>query len=496
MSETWKIFTSLSGAILAHLLILLFVFVLLSTGKLVPPVPEPEMGGEAAPREVTIRLGELLDRVEPLPEPEPEIAEKSEPDAEEPPPEPEEEQARPFMETELNAPEAEAPDDAKFESDRNTSAAAELAPDPDLPQREGPTTVGNLPVDRLTLQKREYVDGELDQPAAPPGVNVSAEAPEILADQPPGGGFPASPPAPPRPADTPRVPGEEAEPAEEPSEEAAAASKPPAPESETEPGEADEFQEGAETPPEEEIAEEKTRPEASETDGPDEETRVRKSFLVPGGENGLPAEAEEGPEDAFAAARPESDAPEGEARDREREQKARIGGDGDDPEAEETEEAPPPPREESISSEATEPAETPGMNPADVGLFADGFSPEQMQDTANGTLTNLGQNAVDAESTEVGKYKNEIRKAIAKKWHEYRVRNAEHVSWGILKLRCRVDRNGGVHDLEIVENEANTMLADFSLRAILDADLPPMPPDVAEELGAGGLQLNYDIIIY
>jgi hypothetical protein len=70
------------------------------------------------------------------------------------------------------------------------------------------------------------------------------------------------------------------------------------------------------------------------------------------------------------------------------------------------------------------------------------------------------------------------------------------VTYGFLKLRCRVDRHGNVHDLEVVENKANAILTDFSLRAILDADVPAMPEELAREYGPKGLELNYDIIIY
>jgi len=70
------------------------------------------------------------------------------------------------------------------------------------------------------------------------------------------------------------------------------------------------------------------------------------------------------------------------------------------------------------------------------------------------------------------------------------------ITWGILKLEFSVDRAGRVRDLQITKNEANAMLAEFSLRAIREAELPPMPAEVAESVGAKGLVIQYDIIIY
>lgn len=458
MSGQVKILASLSGAVAAHLLLFLLLIFLLSTRKLDSALREAP-AKKVGPQEVTVMLSDLLDQVEEIEKsdvpPEEEVHEESSP--------------RPFIATDLNTPEAEAPEDAKFESDRNTSAATEILPDSSEAQWEGPTTVGVLPIERLTLQKREFVEGELDRPAAPPGVDPAAEGNENPNEMKPGGGFPSNP------------------------SETGATSLPQRPETESETGEEDEMKEGDENDPEFEIAPEKTRPEETITEGDAEETTAEKSFTLPGGDPLKALPDQESREDAFAATQPRAEDPIGEPTDLEKQVESSRGGEGDDPEAEQekdTEKV-----EESIP-EAMEPAEEVGMRPADQGLFADGFSPEEMQSTTNGTLTNLGQNAVDAEGTEVGKYKNQVRQIIAKKWHQYRMENQAAVTWGILKLKCRVDRHGKVHGLRIVENKANTMLADFSLRAILDAKLPPMPEEVAAELGKGGLELNYDIIIY
>ncbi len=464
MSDQQKIFASLSGAVVAHLLLLQFVIFLLSTSSVGSALSRSDTTDAGGPREVTVMLNDLLDDIEKVEKPKPE-----EPEAPAlPEPLPEERRSKSFIDTDLNSPEAEAPENAAFESDRNTSAAAELMPDENLPQREGPTTVGDLPIERITLQKREYVDGRLNEPAAPPGTNASNQSPVAPAEGSEGGGFPANP-----------------------SQAEASASRPPALETESEVGEAEESEEGADVPPEQTIGAERTRPEKSETDGDAEKTLVQKSFTLPGIDPSKALPHREDLEDVFSATKPEPEDPIGEMQDLAEKTEAAQGGVGDDPEAEVKENL-----AEDSPPEAEQPADKPGMRPADKGLFADGFSAERMQSTTSGTLTSLGQNAMDAEETEVGKYKKQVRQVISKKWHQYRVENGEHVTWGILKLTCRVDRFGKVNDLKIIENKANTMLADFSLKAILDADLPPMPADVAEELGEPGLELNYDIIIY
>ncbi|MEM7602438.1 MAG: hypothetical protein AAF357_13595, partial [Verrucomicrobiota bacterium] len=360
-------------------------------------------------------------------------------------------QAKRFIELDLNAPEAEAPENARFESDRNTSAASELAPNQDLPQEDLPTTQGDSPLPYFKLQNRDYTDGEFDQPPSSTGAAEAASNPVGVLLPP-----------------TPEVTMTDAAPGEEADE-----------------GESDELVEGVDTLPENMVGETLTRPEESLTDGEAETSTMLNSFTDPTSSSITPAFGELGAEDQFAAAMPEpvEEAEIGELADPAQAKEKRAGGTG-------------------VDFENSEPVETPKvtgvpeMNDADVGLFAEGFSPHELQNTTNGTLTNIGQNAVDAEGTAAGAYKRKVKQEISRMWHRYRVQHGDFVTYGILKLECRVDRYGKVHDLKVVENDTNTVLAEFSLKAILDANLPAMSDEVAKELGPSGLQLQYDIIIY
>ncbi|MEM1441276.1 MAG: hypothetical protein AAGF67_02970 [Verrucomicrobiota bacterium] len=366
--------------------------------------------------------------------------------------EPEEQRRfRPFMDTDLNAPEAEAPENARFESDRNTSAASELAPDPNQPQQDLPTTAGDSPLKYFELQNRAYTDGEFDQPPASEGTSES--------------GLPNAGDALP------------------PSEVAVASDA--APGEEAADGLAEETIEGVDTPPENEVADMMTRPEESPLDGETETSTMVNEFSDPNSSLLTPAFGDLGQTEQFAANRPkpEEEVEIGEMRDLEQSAEKKSGGTGVD-------------FENSQTQKANETSQEDSLNPADVGLFADGFSPEELKNITNGTLTNIGQNAVDAEGTAAGAYKKKVKQEIRRMWHRYRVSHGDFVTYGILKLECRVDRHGKVHDLRVVENDSNAVLAEFSLKAILDADLPAMTDEVAKELGPLGLRLKYDIIIY
>ena len=382
MSESQKMFASVSGAFIAHLLLLVLVL-LLPNATSVGSSAAREKNRADRPREVTLLMGDLMERLE---------RERIEKKPEPPKPEPPKTDSRAFVATDLNRPEAVAPENPRFESDRNTTAASRLRPDETLPQEKTPTLVGTRPLPNLTLADRDYVAGALDEPPASPAV--------AMMPAPAAGAFPA-------PASAP-------------------------------------------------AATDLPEPRQAETLSPNKPGRetVADRTIDPGMKG---AEEE--------------------------------GRDQPDPLASPTQEG-------AVSAAPSQPLEKPMPRPADEALFSKGFSPEDRQNVINGSLMREGADAVDAIGTPMGKYKKAVRDVISAKWHEYRQKNVDLITWGILKLEFSVDRAGRVRDLQITKNEANAMLAEFSLRAIREAELPPMPAEVAESVGAKGLVIQYDIIIY
>lgn len=446
MSESQKMFASVSGAFIAHLLLLVLILILPNTASVGSSNTRSQ--SRERPREVTVMMGDLMERPE---------RERLEKKPEPPKPEPPKVDSRPFVATDLNRPEATAPENARFESDRNTSAASRLRPDALLPQeRDAPTLAGNNPLPHLTLANRDYQEGPLDETSAGPtsATPVSAAAAAVAPPVPP------SPPADGMPA----------------------------------PVEAESLSEAGEGP----------RPAGATSDAP--------TAAIPGNqgtdEEGGTREKSYRSPDAEVASPLIREVPDGKDRLAVGDGSGREGKDPPDPLSPPTQQGAMAAGAEGIresvnesNEETSEPsldnaAGTPMSRPADEGLFAKGFSPEERQNVINGSLAKEGADAVDAIGTPMGKYKKAVRDVISAKWHEYRQKNADFVTWGILKLEFSVDARGKVHDLQITKNEANAMLAEFSLRAIRDARLPPMPAEVAESVGEKGLVIQYDIIIY
>lgn len=410
MSEQQKLFASLSGALVAHLIFFLLVFGFLSTRRAnsSSALRADRPAAAETPREVTVLMSELMEqvRVEPAP---PVVA------------------AREFVTTDLNAPEAEAPPEARFESDRNTSAASVLRPDDTLPQEDGPTLDGRSPLERLTLANRDFAEGN-----QPPALTPAAAA--MVAS----------------------------------SSASSAASAVPSPTAGREGTDTEDLT-GAPTDPVESPADRMKRP-ASDAAAEEVTANTRKSFVDAKAGSGAPDLGSMTTEVDRIATSEGTVAETGEVSD--------------------------PVREKSLPDSALDPGEMPASKPGDEGLFSDTFSPEERQNVLNGSPAKAGSAAVDAEATALGKYKKSVRDAISQKWHRYKQDNADFVTWGILKIEFSVDSHGRVNNLQIIKNEANTILAEFSLKAIREAKLPPMPDDVAESVGAQGLVIQYDIIIY
>ncbi len=464
MSETQKWVASISGAVVGQLAILAFFYLLVvtSTTGRIPMKPAPE------PKEVTVMLSQLLDnarREPPLP-PEP-LPEEPVPEEDPVPPDPLVER-RQFMDTDANTPSDRAPERAEFESDRNTLASTENLPDDRRPRERGPTLDGDERLPGMTLADQQYFDGEVREDASPPPQQPQPESmvrPDPVVD-----------------------PGTDAESADTAPGEADLPPETPMRADEVREGEADEAKPGEADRPPEKSAEEEIQPESTMRAEEAQMAVVDPSFVNPS-----PADAPPPP--------PASEQVKEEEKMARAEKETEEIGEPAAPEERSEASAAPEMAGESVDPEvkrATEPSEVPSeiRRKLDESMFNPAYLAHRRRTNQNGDITDLGEGSVDALATEVGAYKKRVNQAIGRKWHQYRQDRADHVTWGLLKVRFRVTSEGYVRDLKIVKKEASELVTEFSLRAIVDADIPPMPDDVAIELGPRGLEMSYNIIIY
>jgi len=129
------------------------------------------------------------------------------------------------------------------------------------------------------------------------------------------------------------------------------------------------------------------------------------------------------------------------------------------------------------------------------------FMPFTRTSENKGTISNRGtEDAVDAESSPKGKFIRAVTSQVEKKWHLYRALRRDMVSPGSLQVEFYVNAKGKVENLRIVnDRESTTLLSEFTVRAIRDAEIPPMPREVIDLLpimDKQRLKIEYNVLIY
>lgn len=449
MTRRQKLLLSMLGSILLHCVLV----AMLLSGVLLPnmratsdaeTIPEPE--------EVVILLSDIL-------------PESLDDDGE---------REKMFVRTDPDSESDEAPASPQFESDRNTLAATELLPEPVADAIDGmPTIEGRVDMPGLELRDRDFADGNEDRielpapgsqalsvPANSSGQLASAvptpqqqqQAADSIANSDAGNADPSETSAKPMGDDGKG----EAEGAVESSVVAEELQRPSEPTNDAS--------------VEEEVADASSNPLAGNvpvvmtSDGDNEDPEMETKKPAPTALVGSPS----GPTNSTA--KTDSDSPPGSAADPEG--AANSGSNS------------PPGGAMAASSSSQASAESTA------------FNPETRANHVSGTLSNLGDKAsVDALGTELGRYKQGVVTAVEKSWHRFRLSNRDDVTAGHLRLRFRIDSSGQVRNLKILRNEANIGMTEFTLKAILAADIPAMPKDVAGLLGSSGLVMNYTILV-
>ena len=114
----------------------------------------------------------------------------------------------------------------------------------------------------------------------------------------------------------------------------------------------------------------------------------------------------------------------------------------------------------------------------------------------SGRITNRGVSSVNALGTPLGRYQKFLLDAIGSRWYAFIDRQIDLVTIGTARVVFAVDRSGHVKNLKVVENSSNETLANVCIQAIQEAQLPPMPDDLATTLPPQGLDMDIPFTIF
>lgn len=166
MSDQQKLIASISGSVIGHMLLLILIFLVLTSSR---NVESPTGAAEKAegPKEVTVMMSDLMRTIEQLP-----IAPMTRLPGQ-----------KQFVDTEGSDVSGTKIENAEFESDKDTIAATELLPDSAAPKTKGITMRGgDSRVQAMELQHRDYSDGNPEEQAAAAAKKKSEMADHVFTD--------------------------------------------------------------------------------------------------------------------------------------------------------------------------------------------------------------------------------------------------------------------------------------------------------------------------
>lgn len=126
---------------------------------------------------------------------------------------------------------------------------------------------------------------------------------------------------------------------------------------------------------------------------------------------------------------------------------------------------------------------------------ASGFQPETRVTRIRGNISNKGRASLDAAATPLGRYKKMVSDAIGSRWYYYVNSQIGLLNIGTVDIRFQVGPDGKVRGARVITNTSNESFASVSLTSILEAEIPPIPEEVAKLLDNGRLEIDYSFTI-
>jgi hypothetical protein len=142
------------------------------------------------------------------------------------------------------------------------------------------------------------------------------------------------------------------------------------------------------------------------------------------------------------------------------------------------------------------PAPTPQQNTTqrsqqNQGAPRTAYRPQKIVTRMQGNISNRGRSSVGAIGTPQGRFQKAVEDAVGSRWYYYVGQRADLVDIGTVRIEFRIMPSGRVKDARIVSNSSNQTFGSVSLQSILDASIPPMPPELATLVPESGLEFTF-----
>lgn len=124
-----------------------------------------------------------------------------------------------------------------------------------------------------------------------------------------------------------------------------------------------------------------------------------------------------------------------------------------------------------------------------------GYQSETHMVRIDGNISNRGRAATDVVATPLGRYKKLLSNAIGARWYYLIQQDMDMYRIGTVAIRFRIEQSGKIEGVKVISNTSNELLAATSIQSITDAEMPPIPPEVAGSLHNGRIEVDYSFSI-
>lgn len=123
------------------------------------------------------------------------------------------------------------------------------------------------------------------------------------------------------------------------------------------------------------------------------------------------------------------------------------------------------------------------------------YQPLRRVTRIRGGISTRGRASVAAASTPLGKFKKQLSDAIGSRWYYYVQNEIGLFNIGTVVIRFTVYADGTVKGVKVLTNTSNESFATCSIRAIIDAEIPPIPAELSAVLEGERIEVDYTFTI-
>jgi TonB family protein len=124
-----------------------------------------------------------------------------------------------------------------------------------------------------------------------------------------------------------------------------------------------------------------------------------------------------------------------------------------------------------------------------------GYQPQTRVTRIRGNISNRGRASVSATATPLGRYKKMLSDAIGSRWYYYVTEQIGLLNVGTVEVRFVVRESGRVERVQVMRNSSNESFASCTVRAIMEAEIPPIPKELVPMLEGGRIEIEYSFTI-